>query len=196
MANYQNNYDNYNNYNNYDTNNYNNYHNSCDYGCNTFDNTAGIATANLDSNCQPNSDYTVDLRTELIIKESPQSICNVLQELCRQNVNIDGYSLQALCDQCSVFRFVPGSDDCQQLTDLQVAQSILSNLNIEYLDDAIFKVTPRSRANSDVNLANLYCALQRNVTVNAAYPATSTGFYFQANPIDEALNTLKISNFC
>lgn len=158
-------------------------------GCNSCEE---ILNSNITSDCTNNSNFNVDLRTELIIKESPQTICNVLQELCNQKIKIDGFEIQAICDHCSVFRFVVGSDNCQKLTDIQVAKSILSTLDISYLDDAIFKVT--STRNSRVNLANLYCALQRNAQVNAAYPSTTNGLYFQATPIDEALNTLKVSN--
>ena len=151
-----------------------------------------ILNTNFASDRTNNSNFDVDLRTELIIKESPQTICNVLQELCNQKIKIDGFEIQAICDHCSLFRFVVCYDNCQKLTDIQVAKSILSTLDISYLDDAIFKVT--STRNSRVNLANLYCALQRNAQVNAAYPSTTNGLYFQATPIDEALNTLKVSN--
>lgn len=162
--------------------NYNDECNSCE----------DILNTNFASDCSNNSNFNVDLRTELIIKESPQTICNVLQELCNQKIKIDGFSIQAICNHCLIFRFVVGADDCQKLTDIQVAKSILSTLDISFLEDAIFKVT--SGRNSRATLPNLYCALQRNVTVNASYPSTTDGLYFQAEPIDEALNTLKVSN--
>ncbi|SCK03221.1 Uncharacterised protein [uncultured Clostridium sp.] len=158
-------------------------------GCNSCEE---ILNSNITSDCTNNSNFNVDLRTELIIKESPQTICNVLQELCNQNIKIDGFEIQAICEHCSVFRFVVGAADCQKLTDVQVAKSILSTLDISYMEDAIFKVS--SRRTTIATLPSLYCELQRNVTVNASYPSLTKGLYFQADPIDEALNTLKVSN--
>lgn len=165
---------------------------SCDNYDDECNSCEDILNSKFTSDCTKNSNFNVDLRTELIIKESSQTICNVLQELCNQKIKIDGFLIQAICDHCSVFRFVVGSDDCQKLTDIQVAKSILSNLDICFLEDSIIKVT--SRRDSRATLPNLYCALQRNVNVNASYPATTTGLYFQAHPIDEALNTLKALN--
>ena len=165
--------------------------------CCNFDDTMDdmcCRHSDMDDDC-PNHDncnrsnFRTTIRTEFLIKASPQTICNVLQELCGQEVRIDGYSIQSICDGCSVFRFVVGDSDCQSITDIQLARSILCDLSIQYLEDAIIKVTSRDR--SSLELAKLYCALQRKSHVNASYPARTCGLYFQADPIEDALNALK-----
>lgn len=128
-----------------------------------------------------------DVRTELIVNQSPQTICNILQELKCQNIQIDGFSIQAICDKCSVFRFVVGGANRQSLTDVDIAKSILCQKDIDFLETAILKVD----TDRNFNLADAYCALQRNVNVAAAYFGRTDGVYFQVDKLIEAINTLR-----
>lgn len=151
-----------------------NYDNNCGCNSNTFNNDR-------------NNFFCPDIRTELIINQNSQTVCNILQELNCQDIQIDGYSLQAINDKCTVFRFVVGGPNEQSLTDIDVAKAILCELGVKFLEAPIIKVN----TNNNFNLADTFCALQRNVDVAASYYARTTGAYFQVDEINEALSTLR-----
>lgn len=141
---------------------------------------------NSSSSSCDDSDYIIETRTQFTVIQSAENICNLTTMISDECISLDGYFLQSLNDNCSLFSFTIGDENEQKSQSLGIVRCILKKLCICFLEDEVLRIIPPTSGPG--TFAKLYCQLTSNdIEVYNAYPsANGEAIYIEPSCINEA----------
>ena len=136
--------------------------------------------SNYINNCECNhNNYTAEIRTQLSILEDSDTICDLLEAIADEGINIDGYLYQNIqCDN-NLFTFVVGNKDEQSESDLRTVKCILKKWCIDYIESDTVRVS--APTNKPGVLAKIYCALNDCLDIYSSYNASCNAIYIETS---------------
>ncbi|MEN8076554.1 hypothetical protein ABFP60_06280 [Clostridioides difficile] len=132
-----------------------------------------------DCYCNNHNNYTAEIRTQLSILEDSDTICDLLEAIADEGINIDGYLYQNIqCDN-NLFTFVVGNKDEQSESDLRTVKCILKKWCIDYIESDTVRVS--APTNKPGVLAKIYCALNDCLDIYSSYNASCNAIYIETS---------------
>lgn len=134
-------------------------------------------------------DISIEERTQLSIIENSDTICDLLSEIARKKISLNGYSYLNLNNRCSLFNFVVGNSNKQNLREVKTVKCILDNRCIDFIESKTIRVTlPNSKSGT---FAKIYCAVSENLDVFSSFFGEDNSLYIETSDNCRAIKIIK-----
>ena len=144
-----------------------------------------------DCYCNCNN-YTSELRTQISLVSDSDTICDLLETIANDGINIDGFLYQDVeCDN-SLFTFAVGNKAEQSISDLKAVECILKKSCVNYIESDTIRVS--AQTNTPGVLAKIYCALNESLDVYSSYNASCNGIYIETSDSCKAAKIINSLN--
>lgn len=141
-------------------------------------------------NCYNNKQkFIAEARTQFTVIVNSETLCNLLTLIGNEDISLDGFLLQSLNDNCTLFTFTVGDANGQPSTWVGIVRCILKKLCINYLESDVAKITASSSGPG--TLAKIYCALSDELDVYSSYNGDTNIIFIETDCIDKAIKIIE-----
>lgn len=147
-----------------------------------------------------NGGFTFKLRTQFSCTVDDRTLSLILGGIAKQEINITGYlqtkslttednNPPAFSSDWNIVRFVVGSPDAENSSDLLGVRKVLDSLDVQFQEKLVIQVVDIPPGMPGI-INSIFGALWCNVLVNAIYIGEETRIFIDTSDIFEALRIL------